>query len=164
MHLFGEHGLIDAAVEAAKLKPHSWQAAKLRSVGGALGGVRSAAAALCFQLLSLRVRARPSLLASALHPRHVSRDARELAALGRSRRRPRLPKDAERDCTTSPAATPSMRALLSPGFRNHWRRGNGYLARTCASAKLPAHCSASREASLHEGAEPFSRGGGAELG
>ena len=48
----GEHGLLDAAVEAAKLELHSWQAAKLRSVGGALGGVRSAAAALCFQLLS----------------------------------------------------------------------------------------------------------------
>ena len=39
VHLLGEHGLIDAAVEAAKLEPHSWQAAKLRSVGGALGGV-----------------------------------------------------------------------------------------------------------------------------
>ena len=54
MLVLGEHGLIDAAVEAAKLDPHSWQAAKLRSVGGALGGLRSAAAALCFQLLSVR--------------------------------------------------------------------------------------------------------------
>ena len=52
MLVLGEHGLIDAAVEAAKLDPHSWQAAKLRSVGGALGGLRSAAAALCFQLAS----------------------------------------------------------------------------------------------------------------
>ena len=52
VRVLGEHGLIDAAVEAAKLDPHSWQAAKLRSVGGALGGVRSAAAALCFQLAS----------------------------------------------------------------------------------------------------------------
>ena len=52
MLVLGEHGLIDAAVEAAKLDPRSWQAAELRSVGGALGGVRSAAAALCFQLAS----------------------------------------------------------------------------------------------------------------
>ena len=52
MLVLGEHGLIDAAVEAAKLEPHSWQAAKLRSVGGALGGLRSAAAALCVQLAS----------------------------------------------------------------------------------------------------------------
>ena len=29
-------GSVDAAVEAAKLEPHSWQAAKLSSVGGAL--------------------------------------------------------------------------------------------------------------------------------
>ncbi len=33
---------------ASNFEPHSWQAAKLRSVGGALGGLRSAAAALCF--------------------------------------------------------------------------------------------------------------------
>ena len=41
--------LIDAAVEAAKLEAHSWQAARLRSAGGALGGVarlRSAGGAL----------------------------------------------------------------------------------------------------------------------
>ena len=39
VHLLGEHGLMDGAVEAAKLEPHSWQAAKLRSVDGALGRV-----------------------------------------------------------------------------------------------------------------------------
>ena len=54
MLVLGEHALLDAAVEAAKLEPHSWQAAKLSSVGGALGGVRSAAAAPGFQLLSVR--------------------------------------------------------------------------------------------------------------
>ena len=42
-----EHVVIDAAVEAAKIEPHSWQAAKLSSVGGAFGRLRSAAAALC---------------------------------------------------------------------------------------------------------------------
>ena len=54
MRRFGDHGLVDAAVEAAKIEPHSWQAAKLRSVGSARGGLRSAAAALCFHHLSLR--------------------------------------------------------------------------------------------------------------
>ena len=39
VHFLGEHGLFDAAVEAAKIEPHSWQAAKLRSVSGARGGV-----------------------------------------------------------------------------------------------------------------------------
>ena len=50
----GEHILVHAAVEAAKLEQHSWQAAKLRSVGGALVGLRRAAAALRFQLPSFR--------------------------------------------------------------------------------------------------------------
>ena len=35
---------------ARDFEPHNWQAAKLRSVGGALGGLRSAAAALCFNV------------------------------------------------------------------------------------------------------------------
>ena len=76
MHVLGEHGLIDAAVEAAKLDPHSWQAAKLRSVGGALGGLRSAAAALCFQLLSVRAKVRQTAArGGSIHgPRVCSRE------------------------------------------------------------------------------------------
>ena len=36
----GDHVLVQTAVEAAKLEPHTWQAAKLRSVGDAPGGLR----------------------------------------------------------------------------------------------------------------------------
>ena len=42
MFVDAEHYLIDAAVEGAKIESHSWQAHKLNSVGGALGGLRSA--------------------------------------------------------------------------------------------------------------------------
>ena len=53
MRDLGKHVLIDVAVEAAKVDPHSWQAAGLRSVGVALGGLKSAAAAAALREVSL---------------------------------------------------------------------------------------------------------------
>ena len=46
VQVLGEHVLLDAAVEAAEVEQHGWRDAKLRSVGGARGGLRSATAAI----------------------------------------------------------------------------------------------------------------------
>ena len=59
MLLVGDHFLLHTAVEGTKVEAHTWQAAKLRSVGdalgclksvgGALGRLRSATAAPCIR-------------------------------------------------------------------------------------------------------------------
>ena len=59
---------------ARNFEPHNWQAAKLRSVGGALGGLRSAAAALCFQLETW-----PELRKRYLHRRRAEQRRHEVS-------------------------------------------------------------------------------------
>ena len=56
-------------------EPHNWQAAKLRSVGDALSGLRSAAAAMCFQLETW-----PELRKRYLHRRRAEQRRHEVSS------------------------------------------------------------------------------------
>ena len=58
---------IDAAVEAAKVDPHSWQAARLRSVGVALGGLKNAAAAAALRKVSIQGAAAAARREGSIH-------------------------------------------------------------------------------------------------
>ena len=67
MCVLGKHVLIDAAVEAAKVDPHSWQAAKLRSVDVVLGGLKSAAAAAARREVPIQAAAAAARREGSIH-------------------------------------------------------------------------------------------------